>query len=196
MRLGRSAVGLSLHCKHVAPATRPSQSSFEGALAISLLLVMRRIFLSRARTTLGTVTLLPGEHSTYMLTWSPELISDRMALERCLKEAIHLRGCIETAALALTLAANAAWEPTRNPVKYPLHPRRPPLDRMRAPTGGGSREPPPTPPTAAPQRPTPRATATSGPPPPPPPPSRHGHARIMKQLVKQRRTRQELGWHL
>ena len=74
-----------------------------------------------------------------MLTWSPELISDRMALERCLKEAIHLRGYIETAALALMLAANAAWEPTRNPVKYPLYPRRPPLEsRLHArPNGRG-----------------------------------------------------------
>ena len=107
-----------------------------------------------------------------MLTGSPEFSSDRMALERCLKEAIHLKGYIETAALTLTLAANAAWEPTKNRVEYPLVSRRPPLDRTRSPTGGGGREPPPTPPTA--NRSTARADTPSNchwqrPPPPPPP---------------------------
>ena len=78
--------------------------------------------------------------------------------------------------MALTLPAEAAWDPTKNRVEYPLPPRRPPLDRTRSPTGGSDREPPPTPPTAAQQGPTPRgATATSGPPPPESPRARPDH---------------------
>ena len=70
---------------------------------------------------------------------SPELISDPVALGICLEEAIHLRGYLEKATLALTLAVDAAWEPTKNRVKYKLPPRRPPLERARSPTGGGGR---------------------------------------------------------
>ena len=43
-----------------------------------------------------------------VLTGSPEFTSNRGGLERCLEEAIHLRGYIETATLALTLPAEAA----------------------------------------------------------------------------------------
>ena len=75
-----------------------------------------------------------------LLMGSPELISDPVALGMCLlEEAIHLRGYIETASLALTLAVDAAWEPAKNRVKYKLPPRRPPLERARSPTGGGGR---------------------------------------------------------
>ena len=90
-----------------------------------------------------------------LLMGSPELISDPAALEICLEEAIRLRGYLEKATLALTPAADAAWEPAKTIVKYQLPPRRPPLERARSPTGGGGRERPPTPPTS---------TAKGGPP--------------------------------
>ena len=121
---------------------------------------------------------------------SPELISDPVALGMCLlEEAIHLRGYIETASLALTLAVDAAWEPAKNRVEYKLPPRRPPLERARSPTGGGGREPP-TPPTVAPQRAAPRATATSGAPPRPPesPRARSDH-KAARQAAQNEATR-------
>jgi len=119
-----------------------------------------------------------------LLMGSPELISDPAALEICLEEATHLRGYLEKATLALTPAADAAWEPTKNSVKYKLPPRRPPLERARSPTGGGGREPPPTPPTAAPQRAPPRATATSGAAPRPPgPPRAHSNHEATRQAA-------------
>ena len=125
-----------------------------------------------------------------LLMGSPELISDPVALGMCLlEEAIHLRGYIETASLALTLAVDAAWEPAKNRVEYKLPPRRPPLERARSPTGGGGREPP-TPPTVAPQRAAPRATATSGAPPRPPesPRARSDH-KAARQAAQNEATR-------
>jgi len=119
-----------------------------------------------------------------LLMGSPELISDPVALGIWLEEAIHLRGYLEKATLALTLAVDAAWEPTKNRVKYKLPPRRPPVERARSPTGGGGRE---APPTAAPQRAAPERLPMAAH--PLAPPSHHGHTRVMKQLVKRRRTR-------
>ena len=84
--------------------------------------------------------------------------------------------------MALTPAADDAWEPAKNIVKYKLPPRRPPLERARSPTGGGGREPPPTPPTAAPQRAAPQATATGGTPLRPPGPQR---ARSVHEAARQ-----------
>ena len=69
------------------------------------------------------------------LTGSPGFTSDQGDLGRCLEEAKHLRGYIETATLAITLTAEVAWEPHRNPVYYPLPARSPPLVRASSPTG-------------------------------------------------------------